>query len=84
MGYTIKLPKGSTTAMSDANGGSYGFDTMVILVDSRTGRVQAVQRFDQNLGHWIGPGKTFSYTTDDNGKTTLEILSLALVPAPGR
>lgn len=32
MGYTIKLPKGSTTSMSDANGGSYGNDTMVILV----------------------------------------------------
>lgn len=32
MGYTIKLPKGYTTAMSDANGGSYGFDTMVIMV----------------------------------------------------
>jgi hypothetical protein len=32
MGYTIKLPKGATTAMSDANGGSYGSDTMVILV----------------------------------------------------
>ena len=32
MGYTIKLPKGAKTAMSDANGGSYGNDTMVILV----------------------------------------------------
>lgn len=32
MGYTIKLPKGHTASMSDANGGSYGFDTMVILV----------------------------------------------------
>lgn len=32
MGYTIKLPKGHTAAMSDANGGSYSFDTMVILV----------------------------------------------------
>lgn len=32
MGYTIKLPKGHTVSMSDANGGSYGNDTMVILV----------------------------------------------------
>lgn len=32
MGYTLKIPKGSTTTMADANGGSYGFDTMVIMV----------------------------------------------------
>ena len=32
MGYTLKVPKGATTSMSDANGGSYSFDTMVILV----------------------------------------------------
>jgi hypothetical protein len=32
MGYSIKLPKGSKTSMNDANGGSYGFDTMIILV----------------------------------------------------
>ena len=32
MGYSIMLPKGSTTSSADANGGSYGHDTMVILV----------------------------------------------------
>jgi hypothetical protein len=32
MGYKIKLPKGTKTNMSDANGGTYGFDTMVIMV----------------------------------------------------
>lgn len=33
MGYSIKLPKGSTTTMADQNGGMYGYDTMVIKVD---------------------------------------------------
>jgi hypothetical protein len=32
MGYTIKLPKGATTSMSDKNGGSYGAGTMIIMV----------------------------------------------------
>lgn len=32
MGYSIMLPKGSTTASSDQNGGSYAHDTMVIMV----------------------------------------------------
>lgn len=58
-------------------------DTVVLLVDTRTGRVQAMQRFDQNFITWVGPGKLFRHGTDDNGKTTLEIVSLALVPAPG-
>lgn len=32
MGYTIKLPAGHTATMSDANGGAYSYDTMMIMV----------------------------------------------------
>ncbi len=32
MGYSIMLPKGTTTSSADGNGASYGYDTMVILV----------------------------------------------------
>jgi hypothetical protein len=32
MGYTLKLPKGASTSMSDENGGMYMHDTMIISV----------------------------------------------------
>jgi hypothetical protein len=33
LGYAIKLPKGAETQMSDANGGMYSKDTMIIKVE---------------------------------------------------
>lgn len=32
LGYSIKVPKGAKTTMADQNGGSYSWDTMLILV----------------------------------------------------
>jgi hypothetical protein len=60
------------------------YDTMVVLLDTRTGRVQATQRFDGTFRTLAGPGMLTRYVIDDSGKTTLEIHKLALRAPTGR
>ncbi len=77
------------SAISLGTGGEYGirdfaryFDSLVELVDIRTGSVIASQRFDELFAGFVAPGTVWSYAEDDEGFGLIEIGRLMLDRTP--
>lgn len=71
LGYSIKLPKGAKTTMADANGGSYGWDTMMILVHPTAEPLASAD--DVQKGVVLGEAKPEKATEGDLFLVTLKV-----------
>lgn len=55
------------------------YDTIVEVIDSRSGALLASRRFDTALGHFIGGNRVISFDENANGDALVKVWSLLLV-----